>query len=159
MSVGSSLGDQLTQKVSELKQVISGISDDQASKAQAEGGWCAKEVLSHLIGDEHSAIVERFKRFVEEDTPTIEVVRGVSAFDARRQQTPVPQLMETVESRYRTLAEFLSGLSDDQLGRKAHVPLLKESPLGEYPTLGQWAGFVINFHLTDHINQLRSLTA
>src|SRR3972149_4260498 len=30
-------------------------------------------------------------------------------------------------------------------------------PLGEYPTLGQWAGAVINVHMADHVNQLRTL--
>jgi len=45
------------------------------------------------------------------------------------------------------------------LNRKAHIPFLKETPLGEYPTLGQWAIGVIQFHLNDHIQQLKNLSS
>jgi hypothetical protein len=63
-----------------------------------------------------------------------------------------------VESTYSEMGAFLSGLNEEQLNRKAQVPLLKETPIGEYPTLGQLAGALINFHLNDHVQQLRNLS-
>ena len=66
------------------------------------------------------------------------------------------ELVTKIETDYGAIGTFIAGLSDEQLGRKAHVPFLKETPLGEYPTLGQWVGAVINYHLPDHINQLRT---
>ncbi|TMB66215.1 MAG: hypothetical protein E6J43_10690 [Chloroflexi bacterium] len=62
-----------------------------------------------------------------------------------------------MESTYGGMGAFLSGLSEEQLSRKAQVPLLKETPLGEYPTLGQLAGALINFQ-NDHVQQLRNIS-
>jgi hypothetical protein len=55
------------------------------------------------------------------------------------------------------MGKFLSDLSEEQLNRKAKAPQLKETPIGEYPTLGQLSLALINFHLNDHINHLRNL--
>ena len=75
-----------------------------------------------------------------------------------RKSAPVPELLSKVESDYSAIGNFFAGLNDQQLNRKAHVPFLKETPLGEYPTLGQWAIGVIQFHLNDHIQQLKNLS-
>jgi hypothetical protein len=66
-------------------------------------------------------------------------------------------MVSKIDSDYTEIAKFFAGLDDEQLARKAHVPFLKETPLGEYPALGQWAGAIINFHLADHINQIRAI--
>ena len=62
------------------------------------------------------------------------------------------------KARYSEIGRFVGGLTDEQLSRKANIPLLKETPLGENVTLAQWTGAIINFHLNDHINQLRHLS-
>ncbi len=144
-------------KVEEIKQAASGISEEKASRKPAEGEWCIKEVLSHLSGEENANAMYRFKRILEEDTPTLDLTPGVSAYDDQREQAPVSQLLSSVETQYFELSKLLNNLSEDQLGRKAHVPALKGSPFGEYPTLGQWAGFVVNVHLAGHVQQLRNL--
>jgi hypothetical protein len=48
-------------------------------------------------------------------------------------------------------------LSADQLNRKAHVPLLKETPLGEYPTLAEWISALVDYHVGFHIDHLREI--
>jgi len=70
----------------------------------------------------------------------------------------VAELTSKVTSAYNEMGHFLSGLSEEQLNRKARAPQLKETPMTEYPTLGQLAAAVINFHLNDHINHLRNLS-
>jgi len=155
MVSGSSLQQQLDQKVQEIKQTVSGIDEQAATHRPADGEWCAKEVLSHLSVEENANVMHRLKRILEEDMPNLDITPGVSAYDAQREQTPVSQLLSTVE--YTELGRLLNSLTDEQLARKAHVPALKRSPLGEYPTLAQWAGFVVNFHIAGHVNQLRNL--
>ncbi|SRR6266571_788489 len=157
MSTGTALSEQLSAKVNELKDAVSGLSEDKAAKAKSEGEWSAKQVLSHLCGDNDALSMYEFGRFLEEDNPDLGITPG--SYGDIRKDAALPELLSRIDSDYATIGSFLAGLSDEQLARTAHVPFLKETPLGEYPTLGQWAGAVINFHLADHVNQLRSLSA
>ena len=155
MSMGSALGEQMAQKVGEIKQAVAGLDDIKAATPRAEGEWSAKQVLSHLCGDNDALSMYEFERFLAEDNPDLDLNPG-SHGDVRK-DAPISELVSRIESDYAEIGRFLSGLSDDQLARKGHVAFLKDSPLGEYPTLGQWAGAIINFHLADHVNQLRAL--
>ncbi|HSP54627.1 MAG TPA: DinB family protein [Dehalococcoidia bacterium] len=155
MSAGSGLSEQMAQKVGEIKQAVAGLNDEKASKPPAEGEWSVKQVLSHLCGDDDALSMYEFKRFLAEDSPDLGVRPG--QYGDVRKAAPISELVSKIESDYAEIGSFLSDLSDEQLGRKARVAFLKDSPLGEYPTLGQWAGAVINFHLADHVNQLRTL--
>ena len=155
MSMGNSLSEQMSAKVGEIKQTAAAMTDVQASKPKAEGEWSAKQVLSHLCGDTDALSMYEMKRFLNEDTPDLGLTPG-NYGDTRKDQS-IASLMSKIDTDYAEIGRFLAGLSDEQLARKAHIPFLKETPLGEYPTLGQWAGAVITFHLNDHINQLRTL--
>ena len=156
MVTGPSLQQQLDQKVQEIKQVASGLSEQQAAKAPAEGEWSAKQVLSHLCGDDDALSMYEFKRFLDEDTPALGIIPG--RYGDNRKDAPVSELVSKIDSDYAKIGSFLAGLDDEQLNRKAHIPFLKETPLGEYPTLGQWAIGVIQFHLNDHVQQLKNLS-
>ncbi len=153
----TSLSDALGQKVRELEEAAAGIGDETAGQRPAEGQWCVKEVLSHLCGDEGEDFGAGLRRFLEEDTPLIGVVAGLPYFTPQRQKMSVSDLLATARRQYGEIAIFLGGLRDDELAHKARIPLLKETPIGEYATLAQWAGAIINFHLPDHINQLRTI--
>jgi hypothetical protein len=155
MGMGEALSQQLSAKVKEVTDAVAGLSEEQAARPKAEGEWTAKQVLSHLCGDDDALSMYEFQRFLEEETPPLGISPGRYA-DVRKDAS-VSELVSKIESDYAQIGQFFAGLNEDQLGRKAHVPFLKETPLGEYPTLGQWAGAVINFHLADHINQLRAL--
>ena len=154
MVTATSLKEQLAQKVREVTEIASGLSEEQAAKAPAEGEWSAKQVLSHLCGDDEALSMYEFQRFLDEDTPPLGIAPG--RYGDVRKDASVSELVTKIETDYSAIGTFIAGLSDEQLGRKAHVPFLKETPLGEYPTLGQWVGAVINYHLPDHINQLRT---
>ena len=156
MVSGPSLKQQLDQKVQEIKQAVSGLSEEQASREPAPGEWSAKEVLSHLCGQDDALSMYEFKRFLTEDTPPLGITPG--QYSDIRKDAPVPELLSKVESDYSAIGNFFSGLDDQQLNRKAHIPFLKETPFGENVTLGQLAGLLINFHLNDHVNQLRNLS-
>ena len=157
MVSGPTLQQQLDQKVQEIKQAVSGIDEQKATKQPAEGEWSAKEVLSHLCGADDALSMYEFKRFLDEDTPPLGIAPG--NYGDVRKDAPISELVSKIDSDYAAIGGFFAGLDDEQLARKAHIPFLKETPLGEYPTLGQWAGAVINFHLADHVNQLRALQA
>jgi hypothetical protein len=159
MVSGPSLQQQLDQKVQEIRQAVSGISDDEALSRPGGAEWSAKQVLSHLAGPEGESPTGLLERCLKEDTPTLEIEQGVSAFTPEREKAPIGELLAKVESQYGELGTFLAGLNQDQLNRPAHVPLLKETPIGEYTTVGMVAGAIINFHLSDHVQQLQRLAS
>lgn len=58
---------------------------------------------------------------------------------------------------YQRIANFAAELTENQLARKAHIPKMNDSPLGEYPALdgmiyGFWAYYVQSH--TDHLREI-----
>ncbi len=157
MVTSASLKDQLQEKIRTIEQLTSSVSDEQAVKAPAEGEWCVKEVLSHLAGSETQSFYDSIIAFIEQDTPTSDLTPGQSFLDSKRQGASIAELRTSVIDQYKRVGDLLGGLSEEQLTRTAHMPNFKETPIGEYPTLGSWAAALINYHLSDHIAQLQNL--
>jgi hypothetical protein len=156
MVTSTSLKDHLEAKIQTIERLTNGISDEAASQEPADGEWCVKEVLSHLAGSEMRSFYDGIKLFLDEDTPQYDLTPGESFYDLR-QDASVDELRQSVLGQYRQIAETVGGLTDVQLERTAHMPSFKETPLGEYPTLGLWVGAIVNFHLPAHIEQLEGL--
>ena len=157
MVSSASLKDELQERIRTIEELTSGVSNEQAGKAPAEGEWCVKEVLSHLAGPETQSFYDGIKAFVEQDTPTYDLTPGQSFFDSKREGASIAELRTSVIDQYNRIGDLLGSLSEEQLSRTAHTPNFKETPLGEYPTLGSWANALINYHLPDHIAQLQNL--
>jgi hypothetical protein len=83
MVSGPSLQQQLDQKVQEIKQAVSGLSEEEASKKRGEEEWSVKEVLSHLSGDGSTDAASLLDRVVKEDTPQIDIHPGMSYYEGR----------------------------------------------------------------------------
>jgi len=157
MVTSASLKEQLQEKIRTIEQLTSSVSDEQSGKAPAEGEWCVKEVLSHLAGSETQSFYDGIKSFIEQDTPRYDLTPGQSFFDSAREGASIAELRSSVIDQYNRIGDLLGSLSEEQLLRTAHTPNFKETPLGEYPTLGSWAAGLINYHLSDHIGQLQTL--
>ncbi len=154
-AAATSLRETMEQKLQELGEALDGLDETKAGQRPVEGEWCCKEVLSHLMGDEGDDILAPIRLIIEEDTPLIGLVTGLPYYTPKRQPMSLSEMRGAVSSRYQELAEFLASLSEEQMARKARVPLFKETPIGEYATLAQFVG-ALNFHRADHINQVRA---
>ena len=157
-SRGNQLAQQIRQKVASLKQVCQGVDENLASRAPTDR-WSPKQILSHLCGPEDVGHLPILKAFVDSDTPMIDLVTDNPFFTENRARMSFSELVAECEMNYQRVANFAAELTDEQLARKAHIPKLKDSPLGEYPTLEGMIDGLCAYHVPDHIGHLREILA
>lgn len=153
---GEQLAQVVRKNITELANACRNVDEAQASRSP-EGRWSPKEILSHLIGSGKDAHVAVMRRFLEEDTPTLDLIPENTHLTPERTAASFAQLASEAQEEYGRVADFAATLSQDQLARKARIPMLKESPLGEYPTLGQLIFGLGDFHLQFHIKHMQEV--
>jgi hypothetical protein len=153
---GKELAQVVRNKADEFKKLCGGLDEATASRTP-EGRWSPKEIVSHLLGDEGAGTLAGIKVFLDQDVPKIDIVPEDTHYLGGRANLTFKQLMDRFDKEYQGLADLVAGLSPEQLNRKAHVPLFKESPMGEYPTLGGFIGGVADYHLGFHTNHMKEI--
>jgi hypothetical protein len=157
-SRGSQLAQEISQKVAALKVVCQGVDETLASRAPAER-WSPKQILSHLCGPEGVGHLPLLRSFLESDTPLIDLDTENPFFTENRARMSFSELVAECERNYLGVANFARELTEEQLGRKAHIPKLKDSSLGEYPTLDGMIYGLGEYHVQFHIDHLGEILA
>ena len=155
---GNQLAHDIRGKMAALKRICQGVDENLASRAP-EDRWSPKQILSHLCGPEGKGHLPVLRAFLDSDTPLIDLDTGNPFFTDHRARMSFVELVAECERNYERVACFAAELTEEQLGRKAHVPKLKDSPLGEYPTLDGMIYGLGEFHVQFHIDHLGEVLA
>lgn len=153
---GAQLSQLIREKAGAFRKLCAGLDEKTASRAPA-GRWTPKQIVSHLCGPEGIGYAPSLRIFVEQDTPRIDLDPENPFYSGKRAAMSLAELLAEYDREYDRIAEFVAGLSEQQLSRKAQIPLLKDSPIGEYPTLEAWILGIAEYHLTFHIDHMREI--
>jgi len=158
-STGAQLALNIKQQIAEFEKVCGEVDENIAARNPA-GRWSPKEILSHLLGPDESGHIPMLQAFIDQDIPTVQMEAENPFFTETRSGMTFQQLLSKVTTEYNRLAGYAAGLSSDDLDRKALVPMLKDTTLGEYPTLEVMIGMLCggeNSHLQFHTNHMREI--
>lgn len=97
------------------------------------------------------------RAILDQDTPRLDIEAENPFFTGKRTSMTMAELLAEFEREYGRMADLVEELTQEQLDRKAHLPLLKESPLGEYPTLAGWIGVLTDYHINFHVNHMKEI--
>lgn len=155
---GAQLAQAIRATVAEFKSTCSEVDEATALRAPA-GRWSPKEIVSHVAGPDGRGLVPLLEMFTTADTPLIEIVPEQTNMTQARLAMSFAQIAALAAQRYEEVARYAEGLKAEQFDRKAHVPVLKESPLSEFPTLEAMIGGLGQYHLSMHTEHLREILA
>ena len=153
---GVRLSQSVRQNVEEMKSLCEGIDEETAARAPS-GKWSPKQIISHLCGPEGGGGITVIRAILEQDTPRVDIEVANPFYTEKRRSMPFRELLMQFERDYLQLADLVEGLTAEQLGRKAHIPLLKETPMGEYPTLAGFVSAISEYHMDFHVKHMREV--
>jgi hypothetical protein len=159
MPVAADLAAVLNQRADEIEAACSGLGDADAARRPSDGVWCVREHLSHLHGDDRDTFLDGVQRVLIEGTTEIDVAQGITHYTVDRRQVPLAHLLGAVTRQYRTLGDISAALTPDEIDRRVRIDLLRETPFGENPRLGEWLVAIADMHLPDHIAAIRETRA
>ena len=155
-SEGAQLAQIIRQKVEEFMQVGQGIDESLAGRAPA-GRWSPKQIVSHLCGPEGTGYMPLVAAILEQDSPLLDIEAENPFFTGKRTSMTLAELLAEFKGEYSRMAEVAEALTMEQLERKAHIPTLKETPLGEYPTLTGLISALSEYHVGFHTEHLKEV--
>jgi hypothetical protein len=156
---GKQLAQNIRKRIDELKEVCQGVDEGTASRTPP-GRWSPKEILSHLLGPEETPPLLDLQAFLDKETPRLDIEPAKSFLSEERFKKSFAELLSQVATEYERICRFASGLSEKQLARKAQIPMLRDTPFGEYQTLAAWLdmlGGMEESHLAFHTNHMREI--
>ncbi len=153
---GRQLAQLLRSKMEEIMKLCKGLSEETASQAPANR-WSPKEIISHLIGPEGGSFLPILKLVLVQDTPRLDIEAENPFFTESRAAMSMKELISLCEKSYNEIADFIAGLSDEQLERKLYVPLFKDLPLTDHPSLAVFISGVGGYHMEFHINHIKEI--
>lgn len=126
-------------------------------RSDAPGEWTAREVLSHLMFDPDYKAGTLLASFAERDLPVIEISPGDNFLTPERKRMTLAQMIAALDAQRRAVFTYLNGLTEQELGRKARIPLFKSFMGTDEIPLPMFIGALYDHHLNDHAGQIAKI--
>ena len=157
--VAADIAAVLHQRADEIEAACAGLDETLAARRPAEGVWCVREHLSHLYGDDRDTYAAGIERVLIEGVRELDIVPGITHYSVDRRQYPFVALAEAVANQYRGIADLAASMEPEHMETRVRIELLKETPFGENPRLGEWLVAIADMHLPGHIADIRETRA
>jgi hypothetical protein len=153
---GKELAKEVIAKKVEFRKTCERLDEDTASRIP-EDGWSPKQIISHLCGPEGFGYLTSLEAFLQKDIPQIGIETDNHYFSGRRSRMRLEELLAEFNREYSRIAAYVEGLSAEELSTRAHIPMLRDSSLKEFPTLAQWVFWLTHYHIGFHNEQMKDI--
>lgn len=112
--------------------------------------WCIKEVIGHLVETDRDAFFGRIKTMMTSEHPTLGGmdIHGL-VVDRKDSQRPVEELIDELAAQRHEIAEFVAGLTVEDLACPGYYPRLGNLTVADF--VYEWP-----FHDASHIAQIQN---
>ncbi len=133
-----------------LDIILSDVAGKMAAWHPAEGEWCMKEVLGHMIEADRNGFDDRIRTILAEDNPQLQGwdIPGTAAARQDCQRDFRELVMEWSEARSKS-ANLIVELTQEQMERSGVHPMVGELTIRDL--LYEWV-----YHDQNHIKQILS---
>lgn len=151
-----SLQQQTEAAFARLKSQLAGM-EPYLDRADAPGEWTTREVLSHLLEKRGSDAVDVLKTFATKNLPVVEIEPGATFMNDERKRWTLADFVKGLDAQRRAVGDYLDGLSDADMERKARIPLFKAFMGTDEVTVAVYVGALFGYHWNDHAGQLAKI--
>src|SRR3984893_14140435 len=126
-------------------------------RSDAPAEWTTRQVLCHLLGAPGWRPVPVLSTFATAELPFIEIKPGQTHVTPERQVMRIHQFTNGLDRHRREVFEFLERLGDEDLQRKARIPLFKQVLGTDEVTIPTWGAAFFGVPWGDHLGQLAKI--
>lgn len=126
-------------------------------RSDAPGEWTTRQVLCHLLFEPGWRPGPVLFSFATTDLPVIEIKPGQVYLNPERQMMTLRQFENALERHRQEALAYLETLGDEDLQRKARIPLFKPLLGSDEITMPTWARVLFAIHWGDHADQLAKI--
>jgi hypothetical protein len=126
-------------------------------RPDAPAEWTTRQVLCRLLGEPGWRPVPVLSTFATAGLPLTEIKLGQTHVTLERQMMRLDQFTNALDRHRREVFEYLESLSDEDLQRKARIPLFKQLLGTDEVTIPKWVGAFFGVHWSDHAGQLAKI--
>ena len=126
-------------------------------RPDAPAEWTTRQVLCHLLGETGWRPVPVLSTFATAGLPLTEIKLGQTHVTLERQMMRLDQFTNALDRHRREVFEYLESLDDQDLQRKARIPLFKQLLGTDEVTIPTWVAAFFGVHWGDHAGQLATI--